>query len=405
MKDQLRVPYAQAVYGKKEVQAVIRALKNPLKIVAGPLVRKFENRIARLFGQQYGVMVNSGSSANLLAIELLDLAPGSEVITPVLTFGTTLAPMVQKGLVPVFVDVKPRTYVIDVNRIEALISKKTKAMMIPSLIGNLPDWVRLRKIAKKYKLWLIEDSCDTLSPRFAGKPTGFYSDITTTSFAASHIMTTAGSGGMICVHNETLARRARLKSNWGRASTLFGFYEHSEEIKKRFSGKLAGDAYDAKFIFSEIGYNFQATELQAAFGLEQLKRLSFASRRRAKNFKALNEFFKKYDGFFLLPKQDPRTRTNWLAFPLTIKPGAPFTRFALTKYLEEHNIQTRPIFTGNVLRQPAFQHIRCRRESDGYSVADYIMKNSFLIGCHHGLGTQHIAYIKRTFNEFLKQYA
>ncbi|TSD03645.1 MAG: NDP-hexose 3,4-dehydratase [Parcubacteria group bacterium Athens0714_26] len=401
----MRVSYAAAVYDKAEINAVNKVLANPNHLVQGPLVKQFEQKIAFLFGKNHGVMVNSGSSANLIAIESLNLPRGSEVITPVLTFATTLAPLIQKGLVPVFVDVKPGTYVIDADKIESLITSKTRLLMIPSLIGNIPDMIRLREIAKKYNLLFIEDSCDTLGAKFGGKPTGYYSDISTTSFYASHIITAAASGGMICFNNPELANRALIMSNWGRNSTLFGFYEKSEELKKRFAGVLDGDTYDAKFIFSEIGYNFQPTEINGAFGLEQLKKFPKFLKRRKDNFKELLKFFGRYENFFILPKQDSRADTAWLSFPLTIKPGVKFSRLDITKYLEENNIQTRPIFTGNVLKQPAFRGIKgVKLAKGGYPVADYVMKNSFLIGCHQGMGRKHLDYMKEVFGEFLDKY-
>lgn len=399
----IRVPYALAVYGKEEVSAVNRVLKDPTKISPGFHTKQFERKIAGVFGKRYGIMVNSGSSANLLAFEILNLLRGSEVITPALTFSTTLAPILQKGLIPVFADVQPGNYLIDIDQVEKLITKKTRALMIPSLIGSIPDMVRLKKIAKRHNLWLIEDSCDTIGARFAGKPTGFYSDISTTSFYASHIITAGGGGGMICVNDGQLAKRALVTANWGRQSTLFGVYEKSEEIKKRFAGKLAGDTYDAKFIFSTIGYNFQPLEMSAAFGLEQLKRLSVFSEWRRRNFAELKNFFKTYEKFFILPKQHPKAITSWLAFPLTLRKGVGFTRYEIARFLEEQNIQTRPIFTGNILRQPGFEHIK-HRGMKSYPNADYIMKNSFLIGCHHGLEKKHLVHLKETFRTFLKKY-
>ena len=402
----IRVPYASAVFGKEEIAAVNKVLANPQRIVAGESVREFEKKIARLFGKRYGVMVNSGSSANLIALEVLNLPPGSEVITPILTFSTTLAPILQKGLVPVFADVVEGAYIINVDQVESLITKKTKAMMIPSLLGNIPDLERLSKLARRHKLWLIEDSCDTLGPRYKGKPTGFYSHISTTSFYASHIITAAGGGGMVCFHDSKLARRALVMSNWGRQSTLFGLHEKSEDLKKRFAGRIDGGVYDAKFIFSEVGYNFQPTELSGAFGLEQLKRLKqfFAARRR--NFSSLEKFFKKYEHFFILPRQsNKQAEVNWLAFPLTIRPGAPFTRLQISKFLEERNIQTRPIFTGNVLRQPAFNKIKAKRTlPSGYPVADQVMCNGIVLGCHQGLTIKQKTYLLATLELFLKKY-
>lgn len=397
----IRVPYALTVYGKEEIAAVNRVLGDPTKIVAGPAVKEFEQKISRILGKRHGIMVNSGSSANLLAIDILNIPLGSEVITPVLTFATTVTPLVQKGLVPVFVDIVPGTYQIDIRQIESLITKKTKALMIPSLIGNISDMAKLRKIADKYKLWFIEDSCDTLGAKFNGKPSGYYSDITTTSFYASHIITTAGLGGIICVNDNTLARRTLVKANWGRESTLFGVYEKSEEMKKRLAGKLDGQVYDAKFIFSEIGYNFQATELNGVFGLEQLKRFPEFTRRRRHAFAELKKFFKRYEHFFVLPEVNKGAQTTWLAFPLTIRGNVPFTRTEITTYLEQHNIQTRPIFTGNITKQPGFKNIKSRKVKDGYPIANHIMHNGFLIGCHQGLTKKHLNYLMKTFTEFL----
>ena len=403
-KRSVRVLYAKTVYGKEEIRAVNEVLADPGKIVAGPRIKLFEEKISAIFGKKHGIMVNSGSAANLIALEAAGIPHGSEVITPILTFGTTVAPLVQKGLVPVFVDVEPGTYVIDVKKIEALITPKTKAFMIPSLIGNLPDFVALKKLADKYECILIEDSCDTLGASFAGKPTGYYSHATTTSFYASHIITAAGAGGMVCFNDAALARRAKVMANWGRESTMFGFYEKSEEIKKRFAGKLDGETYDAKFLFTEIGYNFQATELQGAFALEQLKRLAKLKAARKKNFASLYKFFKSYERFFILPKHDPRAEVVWLAFPLTLQANLPFSRKDITEYLERHDVQTRPVFTGNILKQPAFQNIEHRVSAEGYPVADYVMKNGFLIGCHHALTIEEIEYLKDTIAGFLRPF-
>lgn len=402
----LRVPYAAAIYGIEEKRAVAEVLENPLQLAAGYRAKKFEKAVATLFGKKHGIMVNSGSSANLTAVEALNLPKGSEVITPALTFSTTVAPLFQKGLKPVFADVEEGKYTIDIDQLESLITKKTKALMIPLLIGNVPDMARLHRIAKKHNLKVIEDSCDTLGGRFAGKPTGAYSDITTTSFYASHIITAAGSGGMVCINDSALARRALVISNWGRESTLFGVYEESEALKKRFAGTLDGEPYDAKFIFSEVGYNFQSTELNAAFGLEQLKRFPGFARRRKKNFKELKSFFKRYERFFVLPVTHQEADTAWLAFPLEIRKGAPFSRYELTKYLEEQNIQTRPIFTGNIFKQPGFARAlkRAGVKERKYPIADRIMRKGFLIGCHHGLTSAHLARMKKVFNAFLSKY-
>ncbi|MBI3331640.1 aminotransferase class I/II-fold pyridoxal phosphate-dependent enzyme [Candidatus Peregrinibacteria bacterium] len=396
----MRVAYAETIYGKEEVKAVMDVLKNPHHIVAGPQVKEFEKKVAALFGKKHGVMVNSGSSANLIGLSVLDLPKGSEVITPALTFSTTLAPILQTGLTPIFVDVELGTYLVNPKTVESLITSRTSALMIPSLLGNIPDLKALRQLADKHSLRLFEDSCDTLGSRFDGKPTGTFSDVSTTSFYASHIITAAGGGGMACFNDPVLAERALVMSYWGRRSTLFGAYEKSEEIQKRFAGLLQGEAYDAKFIFSEVGYNFQPTELMGAFGLAQLKRLKNVAARRKKNFKALLAFFKNYEDVFVLPKAHPDADPNWLAFPLMLKESAPFDRLALARYLEERNIQTRPIFTGNVLRQPAFAYLGKDRVAR-FPATDTIMRRGLLIGCHHGLTDRHLQYLQDTFAEFL----
>lgn len=394
-----RVPYALSVFGDEERRAVAEVLKTPM-IVPGKLVKEFEEIIAKLFAKKYGIMVNSGSSANLIAFELLNLPKGSEVITPVLTFGTTLAPILQKGFVPVFADIVVGNYTINIDQIEKLITKKTRALMIPSLIGNIPDFRRLRKIADKYKLWLIEDSCDTLGPKLYKKSTGSYTDISTTSFYASHIITAAGSGGMICLNNPKWFKRAKTLVGWGRASAI----NESEGAAQRFKGRVDGIPYDGKFIFNDVGYNFQSTEIGAAFALEQLKKFKRFVQIRRSNFKKLLAFFKRYERFFILPKQHPHAETAWLAFPLVLRDDAPFKRAELVSFLENRNVQTRPIFTGNALRQPAFRGIKCRRVKGGYPAADLVMRGSVLIGCHHGLGEKHIKYLKEVFTDFLKRY-
>ncbi len=394
----MRVSYAKAVFGKEEIESVNKVLSTPM-IVAGPYVKEFQQKVAGLFAKSYGVMVNSGSSANLIAFELLRLPAGSEVITPALTFSTTVAPILQKGLTPVLADVDEGTYQINIDQVEQLITKKTRALMIPSLIGNIPDYPRLRRIANKHKLYLIEDSCDTLGPTIAGKSTGVYSDISTTSFYGSHMITAGGSGGVISVNNKAWYERAMMLVGWGRSSAK----NETENPAERFNVSLYGVPYDRKFIFEEIGYNFQSTDINAAFGLAQLNRLKEFSNRRKSNFRTLLAFFKRYEQFFILPKQNPLAETPWLAFPLTLKEGAPFTRIDFVKYLEGCNIQTRPIFTGNIRRQPAYRSSALKTRREGYPVADYIMRHALLIGCHQGMGEPEINYIKEACLNFFKR--
>lgn len=389
----IRVPYAQSVHGANEEVNVLRAMRAN-RLAPGPDVLEFERRIAQLFGQSHGIMVNSGSSANLLALEILDLPEGSEVITPALTFATTVAPILQKRLKPVFVDVMPGMYIPSTRAIKNKINPDTRALMIPSLIGNVPDMSELSYFARAYDLWLIEDSCDTLGAKFAGAPTGIYSHISTTSFYGSHIITAGGGGGMLCVENDELEAKARVLRGWGRNSALFG---ESESLEDRFNSQISGIDYDAKFIFSEIGYNFQSTELCAAFGLAQLDRLPTFSEARKRNFARLMKFFGQYKDQFVLPEQTPNTETNWLAFPLTIMTDR-FTRKDITTHLEQKGIQTRPVFTGNILRQPAYAGIA----NGEFPMADNIMRNAFLIGCHQGLNDDQLSYVEEIFTDFLK---
>ena len=397
--DNLRVPYGLAVHDHEEENAVLEVIKNH-KTIMGEKVKKFENEIAVLFGKQFGTMVNSGSSANLLTFEVLDIPENAEIITPILTFATTLSPIIKKGLTPVFVDVEPETYIVNVEQVEQSITSKTRALMIPSLLGNVPDLKRLRKIADDNNLIFVEDSADTLGATFDGIPTGKFSDISTTSFYGSHIITAAGEGGMICCNNKKWDEKFKILRGWGRTSAI----NESEKLEDRFNVKLDDVPYDSKFIFEEIGYNFLPTEISAAFGLIQLQKLKKFTELRKRNFEKLYSFFSSTK-FFKLPRKLPQVETSWLAFPLTISSDAPFTRLELVKYLESNGIQTRPIFTGNVLRQPAFKKINYSKHIaiGDFQVANNIMKNSFLIGCNHGLNDCHINKIQQTFSSFLQK--
>ncbi|HEX8965790.1 MAG TPA: aminotransferase class I/II-fold pyridoxal phosphate-dependent enzyme [Patescibacteria group bacterium] len=398
-KKSLRVPYALSVYNQKEITKVIKVLKEH-RTNLGKEVYEFEKNVAAKFGKKYGLMVNSGSSANLLATEILQLPEGSEIITPLLTFSTTIAPLIQKKLVPVFADVEEGTYQINVSQIEGLITKKTKALMIPLLLGNVADIKKLRQLANKYNLFLIEDSCDTLGATFDAKPTGSYTDISTTSFFGSHIITSGGNGGMIMVNKDEWKDRIKMLRGWGRSSSLFG---ETEDITTRFKASVDGIPYDAKFVFGELGYNFLPNEMCAAFGNEQFKKLPLFKKTREENFKKLYSFFKQYEELFILPKQLSQVSTQWLAFPLTIRKNAKFSRLELVTYLEKQNIQTRPIFTGNILRHPGFNTIPHKIIKQNHYITNDIMERGFLIGCHHGMEEKHINKIKNVFTAFLNK--
>lgn len=394
----LHVPYGKTVHGEEEIDAVVSVLRTSTQM--GKHVREMEEKVASLFAKNHGIMVNSGSSANYLAIELLGLPTDSEVITPALTFSTTVAPLVKNHLIPVFVDVEPGTFNIDARQVEAMITPKTRAMMIPNLLGNLPDWKLLREIADRHKLILIEDSADTLGATIDGKSVGRYTDVSTTSFYGSHVINCAGNGGMLCVNDRQLNERGKLLRSWGRSSSLF---IESEAIENRFNIQVDGIDYDAKFVFEALGYNLEPSEMGAAFGLVQLSKLDKNISLRENAFDQHTKFFSKYQDWFILPKQYPHSRTGWLAFALTIKDSAPFKRKDLQIFLERRNIQTRTVFTGNILRQPGFSKIKHRHSGNGYPNADQVMRGGILLGCHHGLTQPMIDHIHESFEVFVKE--
>ncbi|MEX2624582.1 MAG: aminotransferase class I/II-fold pyridoxal phosphate-dependent enzyme [Acidimicrobiia bacterium] len=392
-----RVLYAEALYGAEEIAAVVEVLEHQnLALMTGPSVAAFEARVAELFGKSRGIMVNSGSSANLLALASLGLPAGSEVVTPALTFGTTVSPIVQLGLRPAFVDVEEDTFNIDASGIEELIGPATKVLMVPNLIGNLPDWPAISKIAGAHDLTVIEDSADTIGARINGEPSGKASHLATTSFYASHVVTGAGFGGMVCVDDAALLERLFLLRGWGRNSSVLS---ESERIEDRFGVELDGISYDAKFVFSALGYNFLPSEISAAFGLVQLGRLDQYLARRVDNFRWLHDFFGQWPDWFVLPRQRPEVETGWLAFPLLLKTETPFTRTELQIAFEKRGVQTRVVFTGNVLRQPAFRDVDRRESGRGYPNADAVMARGMLIGCHQGMTTEDLEYIGEVFQD------
>ena len=396
-----KIYYGKAVYDSKEINAVLRVLKNDsLSLIDGKKVKELEKTVSKIFGKKYGLMVNSGSSANLLALSSFKFKNGSEVITPNLTFSTTVAPIYQLGLVPHFIGVEKNKFLADPEQIEKCINKKTVALMIPNLLGNIADWKKINNIAKKYKLKVIEDSADTIGYTVNGKNLGKFSDITTNSFYASHIINGAGTGGIVCFNDFNLYQRAKLLRGWGRSSATFN---ESENANKRFNVKISGIDYDAKYIFSELGYNFLPSEISAAFALEQIKKLKNNIYIRNKNFEYLKNFFKRYENFFKLPEQNIGVNTPWLAFPLVIKKNGIFNRKKMQIFFEKHNIQTRTIFTGNILKQPVMRNRIYKKHKNCNEIANDVMKNGILLGCHQGLKKSELDYICTTFKKFIKR--
>ena len=394
-----KIYYGRAVYNKKEINAVLNVLKNKsLSLIDGENVKKLEKTVSKIFGKKYGLMVNSGSSANLLGLSSFNFKKGSEVITPNLTFSTTVAPIYQLGLIPHFVGVEENKFVADYRHIEKCINKKTVAIMIPNLLGNIANWKKISQIAKKYKLKVIEDSADTIGYSVDKKNTGKYSDIVTNSFYASHIINGAGTGGIVCFNDYNLYEKAKLLRGWGRSSATFN---ESESVNKRFNIKISGIDYDAKYVFSEMGYNFLPSEISAAFALEQIKKLKNNIKIRNRNFSRLTSFFKKYENLFKLPERYEGVNTPWLAYPLVIKKNKIFNRKKLQIYLENNNIQTRTIFTGNILKQPVMKNKKFKYHKNCNTVADDVMKNGILIGCHQGMNLSDINFICKKFHKFI----
>ena len=395
-----KISYAKTVYGKKEVEAVVKCLQESTQM--GNYSRKFESKIANLFDKKEGLYVNSGSSALYIGIESLNLPEKTEVITPALTFGTTVGCLVKNNLTPVFVDVEPLTYCIDVSLIEKEITEKTSAILAPNLLGNVCDWDKIRLLADKYNLIVIEDSADTLGATLNNKKTGYYSDMSITSFYGSHIINCAGNGGALLLNSQKAIDKAKLLRSWGRSSSLFD--EKSEQIENRFNVNLEGIDYDAKFVFEEIGYNLEGNELGAAFGLAQLESLEKNIKTRQKNYKTQINFFEKHEEFFENPIEKPNVSTAWLAFPILIKKSSPFKRKDFQIFLEKRNIQTRVVFTGNILKQPMMKNVKFRSSNAGFKNSDLIMENGVLLPLHHGMTDKMFERLHLTIEEFLSSY-
>jgi CDP-6-deoxy-D-xylo-4-hexulose-3-dehydrase len=397
-----RIEYAGSVHDQREIDAVVAVLRGgPAALRIGKNVRAMEERVAGLFGKRRGVMCNSGSSALYLAIDVLGLEPGDEIVTSAVTFSTDIAPMVRAGLVPAFVDVTPTTFQIDIDAIEEMVGPRTKAILAPNLIGNAPDWDRIAEIAQEHDLRVIEDSCDALGLTLRGTPTGGRADITVTSFALSHIITAAGTGGMVCFDDDALADRALLLRRWGRRSEvqLFG---SARGAGQRFFSTIDGDLeYDNLFIFDEVGWNFEPSELSAAFGLVQLDKLDNNLRRRQRNFELTAAAFARWPAHFTLASLTPDVVTGWHMFPVLINPEAGIRRSDFQAWMEAHGVDTRMVWTGNAARQPAFRDRPHRQPTGGLPNADHIMEWGVILPNSHAMSDDDCAYIGECVEGFL----
>ncbi|GAA3146843.1 lipopolysaccharide biosynthesis protein RfbH [Planomonospora alba] len=394
-----RVVYARSVHDEAEINACLEVLRSgPYGLKIGKHVAEMERQVADLYGKRLGLMCNSGSSALYLALELLDLPKGAEVITSPLTFSTDVAPIVRGGWVPVFADVEPDTYNVDVTKIEELVTGRTRAVLFPNLAGNAPDWDAIRDIADRHDLKVIEDSCDCIGTTLRGTRTGSRSDITVTSFAMAHIITCAGNGGMVCLDDERLRDRGLMLRRWGRRSEphLFG----SGGAGRVFREDLDGVAYDNDFIFDVLPWNFEPSELGAAFGLEQLKKLTANHRRRQEIFAAYSGAFGAYPQFFRLPRQHPDFDTAWLCYPVTIRQDAGFHRYELQESLEAAGIDTRTVWSGNLTRHPMMREVEFRVPDGGLPHADEVFERGMSLGMSHGMSDEEVGHVVRAIHAF-----
>lgn len=404
-----KVPYAGRVYNEKELIKLVDASLD-FWLTAGRYACEFEEKLAKFLGLKYCLLTNSGSSANLLAISALTspllkerrLREGDEVITTACGFPTTLNPILQNNLVPVFVDVKLGTYNIDVDKIEKAISKKTKAIFVAHTLGNPVEIDAILSIVKKYNLWFIEDNCDALGSKYRGKYTGTFGHISTCSFYPAHHIT-MGEGGAVLT-NDTLLRRIILSfRDWGRDCWCEPGCDNS--CGKRFGWKL-GElpyGYDHKYIYSHIGYNLKVTDMQAAVGVAQLEKLPKFIEVRNKNFGELFNHLRKYEKYLLLPQPTKNSDPSWFGFPILVKENATFSRSDIVNFLEKNGIATRMLFGGNLLRQPAYKNIKCRVVS-GLKNTDLVMNNLFWIGVYPGITKEKMNYVKKMIDKFLEEY-
>lgn len=398
-----RIDYAGSVHDEREIDAVVEVLRSgPTGLRIGKNVHAMEERVADLFGKARGIMCNSGSSALYLAVEVLGLQPGDEVITSSVTFSTDVAPLIRAGLVPVYVDVTADTFQIDVDAIEGLIGSRTKAILAPNLIGNAPDWDAIRSVADRHGLQVVEDSCDALGHTLHGTPTGLRADISVTSFALSHIITAAGTGGMVCLDDDQLADRVLLLRRWGRRSELQLFGSARGE-ERRFFSQIDGDLeYDNLFIFDEIGWNFEPSELAAAFGLVQLDKLDQNLARRRRNFDITSSWFARWPHLFRLPRLTPGVETGWHMFPILLEPASGIQRGDLQQWMEAHGVDTRMVWTGNITRQPAFRSLPHRIPEGGLPNADRVMEYGLILPNSHSMDDADCAYLGECVARFVE---
>jgi len=404
------VPVSGKVIGSQEIKNMVEASLDGW-LTTGRFNKEFEKLLSKFIGVKHLITVNSGSSANLVAFSTLTshklgskrIKKGDEVIGVAAGFPTTINPIIQNGAIPVFVDIDLETHNIDVSKIEAAITDKTKAIMVAHSLGNPFNVADVKKLCNKYNLWLIEDCCDALGAKFKGKMVGTYGDISTLSFYPAHHIT-MGEGGAVFTNNGKLKLIAESFRDWGRDC----FCEPGKDntCKKRYcwtSEKLGGDlpdGYDHKYTYSHIGFNLKITDMQAACALAQMDKLdSFISKRRT-NFNYLYKLLDNYKEYFFLPKATPNSDPSWFGFPITLKENVNFSREDLLSYLDKHKIGTRLLFAGNVTKQPYFSEVNFRIVGDLINT-DIVMKKTFWLGVFPGLNNEHLDYVAKTIGDFI----
>ncbi len=403
---EMPIRYAGRVFDEKEIISLVDSALD-FWLTEGRYAEEFEKKFSDFFGIKHAILTNSGSSANLLAVAALTspklekpLQPGDEVITTAAAFPTTVNPIVQNRLIPVFLDVKLGTYNIDTDKIEEAITDKTKLIMLAHTLGNPFDLDTIMGITEKHNLFVIEDVCDAVGSTYNGKPVGTFGDIGTVSFYPAHHIT-MGEGGALITDSARLEHNIRSFRDWGRDCWCKS--GHDNTCGKRFEWKL-GDlpyGYDHKFIYSHIGYNLKITDMQAAVGVAQLEKLPEFIKARKNNFKKLYEGLSKYDEYFILPEWSKKADPSWFGFPLTVRDNVFFSRNEITEFLEEKKIATRNLFAGNILRHPAYTESNVNyRIHGGLKNTDKILSDTFWLGVYPGLSTKEINYIINVFEDF-----
>ena len=400
------IPVSGKVFSEMDLQMLVSSSLD-FWLTSGRFNDEFEKQLAEFLNVNFVLTTNSGSSANLLALTALTseqlgekaLKPGDEVITVAAGFPTTVNPILQNNLKPVFVDVNISTYQIDSSLIENAISEKTKAIMIAHTLGNAFDLDEITRIVKKHNLWLVEDCCDALGTTYDGKFVGTFGDIATISFYPAHHITT-GEGGAVFTNNAQLKRIIESFRDWGR--DCFCATGMNNTCGKRFGWKLGEmpEGYDHKYTYSHIGYNLKITDMQAAVGLAQLQNLPSFIEKRKKNFEFLKTHMSKFEEFFILPEATSKSDPAWFGFPITIKENVPFSRPELLQFLSERKVDTRPLFAGNITRQPYFKNVNFRI-SGNLRNTDKIMNQSFWIGVYPDLNENILNYVINQFEEFI----